>query len=494
MDSHAFTQDVPASGLARIRETARAMSIHIHLLLAVAVGLGLRLLFVFRFPFYTSGDTATYEELAHHWLARGVYGLEISGRLTPTDLRSPGYPAFLAIVHAIFGPSHLPVMVVQAFLDLASCWFIALLAANLVPAHVRARVRLAGLWLAALCPFVAIYASWGLTEVLATFITALALLVLALLVQSPTGTYVVKVAAVPLDGAFLGGFLVGLGTLVRPDTPLVLAAASFVLAWRWRHPNDWRKLLRQGLLLGLGLLIPLLPWAARNWYTLHEVQFLAPYYQELPGKFVPRGYYSWTKTWLWKARDAQVAWNPEDMSLNMSDFPTAAFDSTQERNRVASLLSEYRMTGGFTPVIDTQFAELAHERTRQHPLRTWLWIPLKRAVEMWATPRVEEFGLVFRFFPMGKAWARCPRCFLIKSLFLVLNMFFVGLALTGLWRTRWNLGVLLLVLFVLVRTAFFTQIKSVEPRYVLECIPAILALGALAWGPRSNRSRARPVM
>jgi hypothetical protein len=46
--------------------------------------------------------------------------------------------------------------------------------------------------------------------------------------------------------------------------------------------------------------------------------------------------------------------------------------------------------------------------------------------------------------------------------------------------------VLLIVAFIVVRTAFLTQLQTCEPRYVLVCFPALLAIGALLFG----RSRA----
>lgn len=127
-----------------------------HLLLAASAGLALRVFFVFRLPFYGAGDTKIYEGLARNWVAHGVYGLEIAGRLTPVDIRLPGYPAFLAAAHTVFGPSALAVMIVQAVVDVAACWFIALLAAQLAPAEARARVLLAGLLLSALCTFLSL--------------------------------------------------------------------------------------------------------------------------------------------------------------------------------------------------------------------------------------------------------------------------------------------------------------------------------------------------
>jgi hypothetical protein len=38
-----------------------------------------------------------------------------------------------------------------------------------------------------------------------------------------------------------------------------------------------------------------------------------------------------------------------------------------------------------------------------------------------------------------------------------------------------------LILFVAIRTVAMTQLQTVEPRYVIECFPVIVVLGALAW-------------
>ena len=70
--------------------------------LALAVGLGLRLFFVLQFP-ATSGDTVLYEQIAANWLKHRVFGVDVHGRITPVDMRMPGYPAFLALVYLLSG-------------------------------------------------------------------------------------------------------------------------------------------------------------------------------------------------------------------------------------------------------------------------------------------------------------------------------------------------------------------------------------------------------
>jgi len=141
-----------------------SLKMRAHVTGAVLAALALRLCFVWRFPFYGAGDTPIYQQLAHNWLRRGVYGLEISRRLTPVDIRVPGYPAFLAAIYVFFGESARAVMVAQALVGVLTCFVVAAMAAVLAPKESQRRVALAALWLAALCPFTANYTAAVLKE------------------------------------------------------------------------------------------------------------------------------------------------------------------------------------------------------------------------------------------------------------------------------------------------------------------------------------------
>jgi hypothetical protein len=66
------------------------------------------------------------------------------------------------------------------------------------------------------------------------------------------------------------------------------------------------------------------------------------------------------------------------------------------------------------------------------------------------------------------------------------NLIYMVLALVGAWITRGRPGWALLIVFIVVRTAFFTTfVETPEPRYVLECFPAVIALAAQVFSPRS---------
>ena len=463
-----------------------------HLAAALLLGLALRLFFILRFPFY-AGDTKFYEELARNWLDHGVYGLFVRGQLTPVDVRMPGYPAFLAAVYGLLGRSRGMVMAVQAVLDLTTCLFTAMIAARLAPPSRRTSVAAIALWMAALCPFTANYSAALLTETCAIFLTSLGLLNFLHILEPPS----MEVSLRSLDQRavlmrvgwwLLGGFIVGVGTLVRPEAPLLLAAVGLALCVRWRRRTDWSKLTLAGLCMAVGLLLALLPWAARNARTLGRVQFLSPRYAQANGDFITYGFHAWTRTWMVRFGDAySVAWKLEKEPIRLETLPASSFDSEEERTRVAALLDRYNSNLKMTPVLDREFALLARERTARRPLRTYLWIPLARAWTIWFTPRVELLPYSGQLWPPGERWRSNATDFCVTLGFGILNLFYVGLALAGAWRCRAQFGCILLVTFVVIRTAFLTQLHTVEPRYVIVCFPVVLALASLAWPIRKAK-------
>jgi hypothetical protein len=127
---------------------------HFHFfLLAAAAGIGLRIFFILRFPAVTT-DSFVYGDIAKNWLQQGIYGLSGVDDISPTYVRLPGYPAFLAAVFAIFGVDHYrAVLFLQMFVDIGSCLVIADIARRLLTPQAAKFAFL----LAALCPFLASY-------------------------------------------------------------------------------------------------------------------------------------------------------------------------------------------------------------------------------------------------------------------------------------------------------------------------------------------------
>jgi hypothetical protein len=476
-----------------------------HAIVALTAGLCLRLFFVFKFP-ANSGDTVLYEQMATNWLKHHVYAMEVFGQITPVDLRMPGYPAFLAMVYAITGrtgpDARLWVMIAQALVDLLSCVLIATLAATLFlmvnERNSPGRVFTAALWLAALCPFTANYAAVPLTEVFATFFTAAALLPLCLLVGRTRNNgwmFIKKEWRLANNYGYLAALaalLAGVGTLFRPETPLLPVAGWIVLGIVLVLQHEAKRWVLTVVGMGLVWAIPLVPWAVRNAVTLHEFQFLAPKNSNLPGELIPYGFMSWEKTWLYRFRDVYlVPWKLNDEAILVEDIPASAFDTVEERDRVAAILEPYNNDLTLTPDEDRAFGELAQQRTARHPLRTYVWLPLARAVTLWFTPRIELIPVSGTVFPLRQSWQddRIDQSVTV-GLFL-LNIFYVALAIWGavrLWRlsiaVRPALGVL--IVFIVLRTAFLTTLETPEPRYVLVCFPALIALAAQVFARRAD--------
>jgi hypothetical protein len=245
--------------------------------------------------------------------------------------------------------------------------------------------------------------------------------------------------------------------------------------------------------MGFACALPLVPWTIRNAVTLHEFQPLAPKDTNLPSELDPKGFMAWERTWLYRVRDNYlVAWKLNDEEIHMEDIPESAFDIPEERERVAAILETYNDEITWTAQEDAVFAQLARERTARHPLRTFLWIPLRRAERIWFTPRIELVPISGHVFPLAYQHEEDPVDQKLTILFFLANVFFVALALWGSWKV-WRFpaarpALAVLIFYIVVRTAFLTTLETPEPRYVLVCFPAVLALGAqvIAGKPESS--------
>jgi hypothetical protein len=240
-----------------------------------------------------------------------------------------------------------------------------------------------------------------------------------------------------------------------------------------------------------GLLLPLAPWAARNARTFGRVEFLGPRYAQTFGDFIPRGYFAWTQTWMTRFGDAYlVTWSLGNQPIGIAAIPASAFDSDAERARVAELLQRYNSDLVMTPMLDREFANLAAERTARNPLRTYIYVPAGRIVAIWFTPRIELLPYSGKLWPPGERRRGNPADFGFTLGFGILSLVYLGLAAVGWWRYRGQLAATFLILSVAIRTLAMTQLQTVEPRYVIECFPVIVALGALALATSVRRSAA----
>jgi hypothetical protein len=450
------------------------------------LGLAARFFLVFRAPGVVD-DSRLYADIAKNWLQHGVYGITNSGAIMPTLSRLPGYPAFLAAIFSLFGRDNFrAVMLVQVLFDLASCFLIADMARRLF----SDRAAKAAFVLASVCPFLANYAAAALTETLEIFFTALAL---------DLALRGLQIGGVPRRSLviWLGcGFSVGAAVLLRPDGGILLAAIGGYLLWllfrsflvgtRAKNPLTPlapARLIVAGVLLGIGALSPLIPWTLRNLHTLHRFEPLAPRYANDSDEPLMPGFNRWVKTWMADYVSVQeIYWPVPGSDMDFSRLPSRAFDSLEQRKQTADLFSAYNVNHDMTPELDTRFGALAAERVRHSPLRYYISLPALRIADMWLRPRTE-------LFPSDPRWWEFNddhRWLALSLAFGAINLVYVIMGLVGFARSRVIFGVGMLVFFVLLRSAFLGSLENPEPRYTLECYPAIIVAASILFKPRGT--------
>jgi 4-amino-4-deoxy-L-arabinose transferase-like glycosyltransferase len=458
---------------------------------ASLAALGLRLLFVAYFPGVVD-DSRFYANIAENWLQHGVYGITNSGAIVPTLSRLPGYPAFLAVIFALLGDENFrAVLLVQVLFDLATCFLIADMARRLF----GDRAAQAAFLFAALCPFLANYSAAALTETLEIFFTALALnLVLRGLGVGETRTAHPSLVYPSLVWLGCGGS-VGAAILLRPDGGILLAAIGGYLLWmllrslRTQRAEAGagrrfapRTILWAGMLVAAAATAPLIPWTLRNLHTMHRFEPLAPRYATDADDIVMTGFNRWTKTWIADYVSVQeIYWNVPGAELDITRLPRRAFDSEQQRETTSELFADYNRNHDMTVELDARFAALARERVHAAPLRYYLWLPAVRIADMWLRPRVE-------LLPSDPRWWEFNddhRWLAVSLVFGLVNLVYVALAAAGLVRAREVFGVGLLVVFLLLRSAFLGSLENPEPRYTLECYPAVIVLASALFQRRA---------
>jgi 4-amino-4-deoxy-L-arabinose transferase-like glycosyltransferase len=441
---------------------------------ATLIGLALRLFLVFRAPGIVD-DSRLYADIAKNWLHSGVYGITNSGVVMPTFSRLPGYPAFLAAIFAFFGSDNFKaVMLVQVLFDLATCYLVADMSRRLF----ADRAAKVAFFLAAVCPFLANYAASALSEALEIFFTALAL-DLAL-----SGLGVGGAPKRPWATWLVCGFSVGAGILLRPDGGILLAAIGGYLLWplfrKMAETNRAtasplrlapQRLIIAGLLLGIGALAPLIPWTLRNLHTLHRFEPLAPRYANDSDEPLLPGFNRWVKTWTADYVSVQeIYWPVPGSEMEFSRLPNRAFDSLEQRKQTADLFSAYNVDHDMTLELDARFEALASERIQHSPLRYYVWLPALRIADMWLRPRTE-------LFPSDPRWWEFNddhRWLALSLSFGAINLAYVAMGAAGFVRGWPTFGLGMLLLFVVIRSAFLGTLENPEPRYTLECFPAVI--------------------
>ena len=495
--------------------------------LALAAGLALRLWMLKKY-FLVNGDSLIYGDMGKNLILHGQYALTgVGGRMNPTLIRLPGYPLFLALCFRGFGmENYASAAWVQIALELAGCLLLADFAGRIAPIVLRGGgfgggagfnrgAAHATLWLAALCPFTAIYAAAPMPEALTLFMIALALWSAARFRERPVCgtalcfTFAVTYAAllrpdgalvaVALGPAMVIGLRRGEGKPGIEESPKVARAVGAVVispvlqrgvgannfpesrrdgAYAPRSSNSAPRLVRMAVVCLLLALAPFTAWTLRNWQVFHVFQPLAPRYANDPGQETYPGWQRWVKTWsLDFVSTYDVYWEVPGAPLDLAKLPSRAFDSPAQYEETAALAADYNdrdYAKDIVPDVDARFGKLADERIAAHPLRYYLWLPLGRVADMGLRPRVENMDIDLDWWVYAHHNAETR----FSWAYAGLNALYLLLALAGLGlRPRfWPW----MVAYIVLRCALLMTVEAPEARYTLECFPMLFALGGIA--------------
>jgi 4-amino-4-deoxy-L-arabinose transferase-like glycosyltransferase len=464
--------------------TRRELKTGTYAALALAAGLVLRLWFVAHVA-RVSGDTLLYGNIARNWMQHGVYSFTPPpGPPRPTLIRLPGYPLFLVVCFGVFGvEQYTAVMYVQCVIDLGTCLLIAALAGRLF----GRRAAMAALWLSSLCPFTAMYTAAPLTEVLTLTCIALAFYGLERWRSAGLG-FNRWLCATAVTMAY--------AVLLRPEQGMLAATIIPAMLWMvWRMPEARRPSLKAALpvaLAALCVLLPLAPWAVRNWRTFHVIQPLAPRYATDPGEAVPLGFQRWYRTWAIDfASTEEVYWNYDSAPAEIGDLPSRAFDSNDQYAQTEAILTTYNKNYNATPSLDTRFEALAEERIHDDPLRYYVALPVARLLNMILRPRAEMLEVPLEWW----RWREHLKMTLLAAGLAALNLGYFVLGGVGLWRWRqsgWgpHLAVAAAMIgFVVLRCVLLLTLDNSEPRYTLEFFPLLIVWGSFLFSSRTTIRR-----
>ncbi len=440
-----------------------------------------RLYFAVFLPCLAAGDTYVYANLARTLLNHHVYGLSgDNGAFYVTLIRLPGYPYFLALIFRLFGQDNWrAVMVLQAFVDTATCLVIAAIARRVI----NERAAKIAFVLAAICPFTANYTGTVLTETLTILCTSLAFL------GAVIGFEEKRLG--PMIGC---GAALAYGILLRPDTGWLLGSIGlFMLLRMWVMPGERKFLFKAGVVVLAVSLAPLVPWTIRNWHLFHVFQPLVNPAALDPGEKEPDGFDRWMGTWIEDYSNLEdFAFHVSGEPVNFDDIPQRAFADAEEKEHVRELIARYNDQLDVLPDVDAEFARIADRHIRTHPIHYYVVVPLLKVVGIWLRPRTEMLPIDTHWWrfsadPHDSAWA----------IFLMLiNFAFVAFAMIGILRGPPIRYVGVFLMYLLVRTFFLWRMGMAEDRYTLECFPCLFVLGAryvADWGKQSAVSNQHSV-
>jgi 4-amino-4-deoxy-L-arabinose transferase-like glycosyltransferase len=374
-------------------------------------------------------DVDNYRELAENLLRNGVFG---QGDVV-TAYRPPLYPLLLAALGAVGQLNDVAIAALHVALGVATVGLVAVVGRQ----WGLGRWRFLAAALVACDPILLRQSSVVMTETLATFLTALALVALSALVAKPTTLR-----------AIAAGATLGLGVLCRPGSLLWLISAMISLLWVMPTSN-----VRFHAIAGVALsaAVVLFPWAARN-----QLQFGLPIVMTTHGGMT-----------------ALLGNNPEFYE-HLRASPGEPWDSAEFNQRVEAERVAQRDDGpNATPF------EIANDR--REGAQAWRNIQAEPA--MFARAAIYRLGRLWGVAPLPLA-GETSRARVARYIVSVWYSVEFAWALLGAWslgkrlvREPWVFGLLLAAALTVAHSVYWTDLRMRAPACLVVSLAAAAGAG-----------------
>ena len=389
----------------------------------------------------------------------------------PEVIRTPGYPAFVAVIYRLFGESTLPVAIAQAFVFAAICLLVFAIGKRVA----GGRAATVAAFMTAFFPPLPYYGALVLTEVWTTFVMTLAVLAcLRAMQRDRFGDFI------------LAGVLFSATTIVRPAfvlLPFGLAIAMPILSpserGRGRRLGQWGA-------FAVAAAITLAPWFTYNYVYLGRFTLS-------PAGGIGRGLWegSWQGRWSGRSHNdlthiAEVTPDRAELDARVREIaaregiaPNRMLDYVhewQDIRRIWDTPTDPMERARARVVADQEYLRAALDHIREDPVDWAVGRGVRRAVILWAS------DIPIRFTDINETpWLIVRGIWLLQAVLIAIAVY----GLIVLLRRRRHSEAALLGLVLLYVTGVHVPLLC-ETRQSLPVKPMVLLLAAIALTSRQT--------
>lgn len=215
----------------------------------ISFSLGTFFAFCFRHPI--DADAVGYDTIGWNLVQGNGFSLQESAPFTPTMYREPVYPYLLGTIYKIFGHNYAAVYLFQIFIFSLTCILVYFLARDIFGEKVAKYSAV----FTALCPTLANYPSYLLTETVFTFLLCLSISTLTKAIKKQRALWF-----------FVSGIILGITALCKAVMLLFFFAVFlgvFLLRKNWGH--FFKKCVFPLAIFTFAFLTVVSPWSYRNY-------------------------------------------------------------------------------------------------------------------------------------------------------------------------------------------------------------------------------------